>query len=42
MVRDEKLLPPDEVAEAIMFAATRASGVDVVTLRIEPMDQKIY
>lgn len=37
-----KLLPPAEVAEAIMFAATRPAGVDVVTLRIEPLDQKIY
>lgn len=37
-----KLLPPDEVAEAILFAATRPPGVDVVTLRIEPLDQKIY
>lgn len=37
-----KLLPPEEVAEAIVFAATRAAGVDVVTLRIEPLDQKIY
>lgn len=36
-----KLLPPIEVAEAIMFAATRPAGVDVVTLRIEPLDQKI-
>lgn len=37
-----KMLPPAEVAEAIMFAATRSAGVDVVTLRIEPLDQKIY
>lgn len=37
-----KLLPPEEVAEAIFFAATRPVGVDVVTLRIEPLDQKIY
>lgn len=42
LVRENKLLPPDEVAEAIMFAATRSPGVDVVTLRIEPLDQKIY
>jgi 3-hydroxy acid dehydrogenase / malonic semialdehyde reductase len=41
MMREHKLLPPDEVAEAIMFAATRGSGVDVVTLRIEPLHQKI-
>jgi len=38
----DKLLPPAQVAEAIMFAASRPPGVDVVTLRIEPLDQKIY
>ena len=37
----DKLLPPAQVAEAILFAATRPAGVDVVTLRIEPLDQKI-
>jgi 3-hydroxy acid dehydrogenase/malonic semialdehyde reductase len=37
-----KMLPPGEVADAIMFAATRSPGVDVVTLRIEPLDQKIF
>jgi NAD(P)-dependent dehydrogenase (short-subunit alcohol dehydrogenase family) len=37
-----KLLPPEEVAEAVIFAATRPIGVDCVTLRIEPMDQKIW
>lgn len=37
-----KMLPPGEVAAAIMFAATRPAGVDVVTLRIEPLVQKIY
>jgi 3-hydroxy acid dehydrogenase / malonic semialdehyde reductase len=42
LIRDHKLLPPAEVADAIMFAATRAPGVDIVTLRIEPLDQKIY
>lgn len=42
LMRADKLLDPSEVAEAIMFAATRPAGVDVVTLRIEPMDQKIY
>lgn len=42
LVAENKLLPPTEVAEAIMFAATRPAGVDVVTLRIEPMIQKIY
>ena len=30
-----------EVAEAIVFAASRPPGVDVVTLRIEPLVQKI-
>lgn len=37
-----KMLPPEQVAEAIMFAATRPPGIDVVTLRIEPLDQKIF
>ncbi len=37
-----KMLPPTEVAEAIMFAASRPAGIDVVTLRIEPLDQKIF
>lgn len=37
-----KMLPAAEVAEAILFAASRPAGVDVVTLRIEPLDQKIY
>lgn len=41
MMAEHKLLPPEEVADAIMFAATRKPGVDVVTLRIEPLDQKI-
>jgi NAD(P)-dependent dehydrogenase (short-subunit alcohol dehydrogenase family) len=41
MVRDYRMLPPHEVADAIMFAATRGPGVDVVTLRIEPLMQKI-
>lgn len=36
-----EMLPPGEVADAIMFAATRSKGVDVVTLRIEPLVQKI-
>jgi NAD(P)-dependent dehydrogenase (short-subunit alcohol dehydrogenase family) len=36
-----EMLPAAEVAEAIMFAATRPPGVDVVTLRIEPLNQKI-
>jgi 3-hydroxy acid dehydrogenase / malonic semialdehyde reductase len=37
-----RMLPPGEVAEAILFAATRGPGVDVVTLRIEPLVQKIF
>jgi len=41
LVEQYQLLPPDEVAEAIMFAASRGPGVDVVTLRIEPLVQKI-
>jgi 3-hydroxy acid dehydrogenase / malonic semialdehyde reductase len=41
LVCDYQLLPPEEVAEAILFAATRGPGVDVVTLRIEPLVQKI-
>ena len=36
-----EMLPAREVAEAILFAATRPPGVDVVTLRIEPLVQKI-
>lgn len=36
-----EMLPASEVAEAILFAATRGPGVDVVTLRIEPLHQKI-
>lgn len=42
MMEAHKLLPPEEVADAILFAATRPPGVDVVTLRIEPLDQKIF
>jgi NAD(P)-dependent dehydrogenase (short-subunit alcohol dehydrogenase family) len=38
----QEMLPAGEVAEGIMFAATRPPGVDVVTLRIEPLVQKIY
>lgn len=37
-----EMLPPDEVADAILFAATRPAGVDVVTLRIEPLVQKTH
>jgi NAD(P)-dependent dehydrogenase (short-subunit alcohol dehydrogenase family) len=36
-----EMLPAAEVAEAICFAASRPPGVDVVTLRIEPLVQKI-
>jgi NADP-dependent 3-hydroxy acid dehydrogenase YdfG len=36
-----QMLPPAEVADAIMYAASRPKGVDVVTLRIEPLNQKI-
>ncbi len=39
--QDLEMLPAAEVAEAILFAATRPAGVDVVTLRIEPLNQKI-
>jgi NAD(P)-dependent dehydrogenase (short-subunit alcohol dehydrogenase family) len=38
----ERLLPPADVAEAIIWAATRPVGTCCVTLRIEPMVQKIY
>lgn len=41
LVDEYQLLPPEEVADAILFAATRGPGVDVVTLRIEPLVQKI-
>ncbi|HEY0622500.1 SDR family oxidoreductase [Sphingomonas sp.] len=41
-IAEHKMLPPEQVAEAILFAATRPPGIDVVTLRIEPLDQKIY
>lgn len=41
-VAEHKMLPPDQVAEAILFAATRPPGIDVVTLRIEPLVQKIF
>jgi NAD(P)-dependent dehydrogenase (short-subunit alcohol dehydrogenase family) len=37
-----EMLPAAEVADAILFAATRPRGVDVVTLRIEPLKQKIW
>jgi NAD(P)-dependent dehydrogenase (short-subunit alcohol dehydrogenase family) len=36
-----QMLRPAAVADAILFAATRPAGVDVVTLRIEPQIQKI-
>jgi 3-hydroxy acid dehydrogenase/malonic semialdehyde reductase len=41
LVGEYEMLPPEEVADAILFAATRGPGVDVVTLRIEPLVQKI-
>lgn len=41
LMHEYQLLPPEEVADAILFAATRGPGVDVVTLRIEPLVQKI-
>ena len=41
-IAEHQMLPPIEVAEAILFAATRPAGVDVVTLRIEPLIQKIH
>jgi len=41
LIEEYQLLPPEEVADAIMFAASRGPGVDVVTLRIEPLIQKI-
>src|SRR5690606_17951623 len=37
-----EMLPAGEVAEAILFAATRPPGVNVVTLRIEPLVQEIW
>jgi NAD(P)-dependent dehydrogenase (short-subunit alcohol dehydrogenase family) len=40
-VAAQEMLPADEVADAIMYAATRPPNVDVVTLRIEPLNQKI-
>jgi len=40
-IGDYKMLRPEQVADAILFAATRPPGVDVVTLRIEPLVQKI-
>ena len=36
-----EMLPAGEVAEGILFSATRPPHVDVVTLRIEPLVQKI-
>lgn len=41
-IAEHKMLDPAQVAEAILFAATRPPSVDVVTLRIEPLDQKIW
>jgi len=42
LMRRHELLPPEEVADAIIFAATRRAGVNLVTLRIEPQLQKIF
>lgn len=41
-VAAQQFLRAEDVADAVVFAATRPPGVDCVTLRIEPMDQKIY
>lgn len=38
---EHRLLPPEAVADAIHYAATRPAGVDIVTLRIEPQIQKV-
>lgn len=35
-----EMLPPEEVAEAILFVLTRSAATDIVTLRIEPLLQK--
>ena len=40
-VEAQEMLPAAEVADAILYAATRPPNVDVVTLRIEPLNQKI-
>ena len=40
-MNEHRLLPPEAVADAIHYAATRPSGVDIVTLRIEPQIQKV-
>lgn len=40
-VEAQEMLPADEVADAILYAATRPPNVDIVTLRIEPLHQKI-
>jgi len=37
----QEMLPAEEVADAVLYAATRPPNVDVVTLRIEPLNQKI-
>lgn len=41
-IAGHRMLDPAQVAEAILFAASRLPGVDVVTLRIEPLNQKIW
>jgi hypothetical protein len=40
--RPPSVVPRAEVAEAIVLAASRPRGVDCVTLRTEPMDQRIF
>ncbi|MEN2786771.1 SDR family oxidoreductase [Sphingomonas qilianensis] len=39
-IADHEMLFADEVAEAILFAATRSERADIVNLRIEPVRQK--
>ena len=39
-VAEGRMLPPEEVAEAIVFVLTRSATCDIVNLRIEPLIQK--
>jgi 3-hydroxy acid dehydrogenase/malonic semialdehyde reductase len=39
-IADHEMLYADEVAEAILFTATRSGRADIVNLRIEPVRQK--
>ncbi|WP_260596634.1 SDR family oxidoreductase [Sphingomonas endolithica] len=41
-IADHEMLFADDVAEAILFAATRSAGADIVNLRIEPVRQKTH